>query len=127
MAEMARQYHLHLQDDGPGESNWNLPDQREADIQTALDAFDARVLEEEVEELEEGIDRDEVERALQFAKNKSAPGIDGIPYEFWKIVNDRFIEDVRCDRPAFDVVALLLAAFRNIQANGLEEESKFAE
>ncbi|KAL1687725.1 Endonuclease/exonuclease/phosphatase, partial [Schizophyllum commune] len=128
MAEMARQYHWHLQDDDNSDPNWKPPEEREEAIQTALDALDARVTADQAEEMGAFISYEEVEMALHFAKNKSAPGLDGIPYEFWKIVNDRFKEDSKYeDRPKFDGIQLLLEAFKDIQRHGLAEGSHFAD
>ncbi|KAL1750259.1 hypothetical protein FB107DRAFT_224186 [Schizophyllum commune] len=128
MAEMARQYHWHLQDDNEADPNHKTGEARERDIEQALTALDAKVTEDQAAALEQPISYEEIDTALRFAKNKSAPGLDGIPYEFWKVVHARFKEDSRHDdRETFDVIYLLLEAYRDIQYNGLSEASGFAD
>ncbi|KAL1751054.1 Endonuclease/exonuclease/phosphatase, partial [Schizophyllum commune] len=124
MAELARKYHRDLQKDDREVAQ----DVREAAIKEALQSVESRLSEEQREELAHMPTRDELEEALKFSKNGSAPGLDGIPYEMWKVLNDRFIEDSRHEgRPTFDVLALVLAAFQDIYLYGVCEDTSFTD
>ncbi|KAL1745473.1 Endonuclease/exonuclease/phosphatase, partial [Schizophyllum fasciatum] len=125
MAELARHYHENLQRDVPDSGD---NDDREACIREALASVqDARLSDEQTAELDKTIQYDEVELALRFSKNASAPGIDGIPYEFWKAWHSIFEDDVRLQTMSpFDVVGLLHAALVDIQAHGVCRNTHFA-
>ncbi|CDO71547.1 hypothetical protein BN946_scf184911.g17 [Trametes cinnabarina] len=125
MAEMARNYHDGVQRDGPEVTSG---DQRENDIQTALASLDAKVSPCQAAELGASIDRDDCELALKYSKVGTAPGKDGIQYEVWKTLHERFKEDSRHEaRTAFDVLAILAAAFSDVQTYGVCSTVPFAE
>lgn len=73
------------------------------------------------------VSEEEVEKALKVSKNNTATGLDGISYEFLKTLNDRYTEDSKQEKPAFNVVSLLTAVFTDIQLHGLIPSTKFAE
>ncbi|KAL1740806.1 hypothetical protein HDZ31DRAFT_21630, partial [Schizophyllum fasciatum] len=124
MAELARNYHEDLQRDKPGECN---AEEREQCIREALASIqDTRLDDEQAAELDKAIQYDEVTLALQFSKNTSAPGIDGIPYEFWKTLHAQFEDDVRLQKTdAFNVARLLQAALLDIQRHGVCPGTQF--
>ncbi|CDO76740.1 hypothetical protein BN946_scf184813.g10 [Trametes cinnabarina] len=125
MAKVARAHHNSIQQDGPDVTS---PDQRERDIRTALDSLDVSVDESCAEDMAAVINHDDCEFALKYAKTGTAPGVDGIQYEVWKTLHDRFREDSRhADRASFDVLAVLQAAFADIQQNGVCASTAFAE
>ncbi len=123
MAELARDYHENLQklekDVAPGE--------REAAIQSAIGRIDATLSDEQADKLGAQITELEVAEALQLSKNGSAAGLDGLPYELWKVLSERYKEDVELERPAFDVVGLLAKAYQDIQNHGAVPDTNFAE
>ncbi|KAL1739948.1 Endonuclease/exonuclease/phosphatase, partial [Schizophyllum fasciatum] len=124
MAELARKYHQDLQKDKQ-EVDPNL---RERAIRESLDHVELKLTDEEREEMEGPPSRDEIQGALHFAKNGSAAGLDGIPYELWKTLDDRFTEDTRCkDKQTFDVVTLLHAVFCDVYWYGVVPNSGFAD
>ena len=78
-------------------------------------------------ELSKGITSDYVGRALKLAKNNSATGLDGCPYELWKTLNKRNVEVEKLNRVGFDIVSLLTALFQDIQSHGVEHDTNFTE
>ncbi len=92
MAEMARAHHNDLQHDEDGVPQG--PD-RERCIRKSLQALEMSVSNEQRDSLGASITYDECESALRFSKNGTAPGRDGIPYELWKTLHARIVEDRR--------------------------------
>ncbi|KAL1940025.1 hypothetical protein VTO73DRAFT_9360 [Trametes versicolor] len=127
MADMAKTHYDGIQKDGPEIPS---PERREADIRIALESVKRPVSDEDREELAAVIQREECELALQTAKSGTAPGLDGIQYEVWKTMHARFVEDSRHPTRtggAFDVLAILTAAFEDIQKHGVCEGTGFAD
>ncbi|CDO76537.1 hypothetical protein BN946_scf184769.g1 [Trametes cinnabarina] len=125
MAKVARAHHNLIQKDGPDVTS---ADVRERDIQTVLDSLDTRINDLHIEDMAARIDRDDCEFALKHAKTGTAPGVDGIQYEVWKTLQERFKEDSRhAGKPALDVLAILQAAFADIQQHGVCEGTGFAD
>ncbi|KAM5543384.1 hypothetical protein V8D89_002969, partial [Ganoderma adspersum] len=125
MADMARTHHIDVQRDEPG---MRAPERRERDIQTALDSIRSTVSAEQAAMLGTTIGREDCESALRFSKNGTSPGIDGIQFEVWKTLDTRFIEDSRYNnRQTLNVLAILQAAFEDIQTYGVCENVPFAE
>lgn len=125
MAELARHHHNEIQKDGPEIKPEMV---RAADIDTALSNITARLSDNEAESVGANIERDECELALRFSKSGSAPGLDGIPYEVWKTLNERYKEDRRHNgRESMDIMMLLHSAFRDVQEYGVCAAAPFAE
>jgi len=84
MAEIARKYHEDLLTQGlhPDEG------EREAAIETVLEEIDdaTKLNEPAKNKLGTPIDEDIVKLALKESASGSAPGINGLPYEFWKML-----------------------------------------
>ncbi|KAJ3008140.1 hypothetical protein NUW54_g3267 [Trametes sanguinea] len=80
-----------------------------------LDSLDSGLDEAQKEWMTREISYDECELALNSAKVGTAPGRDGLPYEVWKTLHARFIEDSRHeDRECFDVMKLLHALLTKV-------------
>ncbi|TFK80342.1 DNase I-like protein [Polyporus arcularius HHB13444] len=125
MAEMARRHHNGVQRDDP---DIKTPDERERDILTALDSLNTVVSDEQSHELQSEITYEDCELSLRFSKNGSAPGMDGIPFEVWKTLHARHVEDSHFpNREDFDVLKLLRAAFEDMRTNGVEATTSFAD
>ncbi|OSD08369.1 DNase I-like protein, partial [Trametes coccinea BRFM310] len=125
MAKVAREHHNLIQRDGP---DVQPTDVREQDIQTVLDSLDVRISDLHLGDMAALIDHDDCEFALKHSKSGTAPGVDGIQYEVWKTFQERFKEDSRHEgRPVFDVLALLQAAFVDIQQHGVCKGTGFAD
>ncbi len=125
MADMARLHHINIQRDDPDMSPEAV---RETDITEALDSIDQEVSDEQALELGGEIRYEDCVLSLRFAKNGTAPGLDGIQFEVWKTLHARHIEDARYpSRPDFDVVCLLTAAFEDVRIHGVSKETSFAQ
>ncbi len=124
MAEMARTHHMNVQRD---DATVKPPHERQADITIALDSLETKVNEAQSEELGKEISYEECVLSLRFAKNGTSPGLDGVPFEFWKSLHARYIEDSRfTNREHFDVMYLLRAAFEDIRLYGVDPKTRFA-
>ncbi len=125
MAEMARRHHMNVQRDDAGAKP---ADARNTDIETALNSLDAVVSVEQAAKLGSEITYEECAMSLRLSKNGTAPGLDGMPFEVWKALHARHIEDSRFpDRPDFDVVKLLAAALEDIRIHGVCARTHFAQ
>ncbi len=125
MAAMARTHHMTVQRD---DADIKPRDEREGDIVLALNRLDVEVTGEQAQQLGEALTYDEVVLSLRFAKNGSSPGLDGIPFELWKTLRARHVEDSRFpERTTFDVIALLLAAFEDARTYGVDAKAHFAQ
>lgn len=129
MATLARDYHESLQEDYHNVTT----EIREEKINKVLNTITARTTPVQREKLGAGISKLEITKALKKSKNSSAPGLDGIPYEFWKSINDQFINDSRLQtgdenqKSPFDVLELLNRVYIDIQEFGVCDNSTFAE
>ncbi|THH28603.1 hypothetical protein EUX98_g5574 [Antrodiella citrinella] len=69
----------------------------------------------------------DVENALKKSKSGSAAGIDGATYDLWKTLNERYKEDERAEKPAFNIVKLLTAVFNDVERHGVDKDTGFAD
>lgn len=126
MAKLARDYHEALQskdiiiaDDSPvlmEKTNEILKEVRD----------DQRLTQQNINKTNWIITYPQVLRALKLAKNGTATGLDGCPYELWKKLNKVYEEKKAQGGTGFDIVAALNALFQDIQVFGIEEKSDFA-
>ena len=124
MAELGRNYHENLQKEG----NLNVDNPvREEDFKEPLRAVKTEVAESQQGALKAKVTREEVELALKVSKNEKAAGIDGVTYELWKSINETCIKASEEGKPTFDVLDLMTAAFNDIEANGVDKSTGFAE
>ncbi|OSD02735.1 DNase I-like protein, partial [Trametes coccinea BRFM310] len=125
MAELARAHFDKVQVD-------SLPDpdgrNRSSDIMEVMENVTARLTEEQQVRVGSDITWDDCEEALIGAKNGTAPGLDGVQYEVWKTMHERFKEDRRHpERTKVDVVDILREAFLDMQKYGVSERTDFAQ
>ncbi len=124
MADMARTHHINVQKDS---QDHPPPADREADILEALSNLDTQVSADQASTLSGVITYDDCRSALRRTKNGSAPGMDGIPYELWKALLARYVEDSRFpQRQGFDPLKLMEAAFEDIRLHGVCSRTSFA-
>ncbi|CDO76071.1 hypothetical protein BN946_scf184814.g4 [Trametes cinnabarina] len=125
MAKMARDYHENIQND---ERRLPQGEERERCIKETLESLDVKLDGQQIEAMAAPITYEECGLALQYSKNGTAPGKDGLPYEVWKTLQQRFIEDSRHEgRSSFDVVKLLHLTMTDVQKYGVSESVPFAE
>ncbi len=124
MAEMMCEFHGEtLQNDGldiDEEVRTNV-------IRETLKNIEVSPTKENKEHFIQKLTHDEALKPLKLSKNDSAPGINGATNKFFKVFNDRYIEDKRKDLPAFDIVGLLTEVFNDIEEFGVDESTNFTE
>ncbi|KAF9018687.1 DNase I-like protein, partial [Hymenopellis radicata] len=124
MADIMREYHGDtLQNDGLDSDEI----EREATMDSILGKISVKPSEENKASFEKKLTREQVLKPLRLSKNESAPGLNGASNKYFKSANDRFVEDKRNDRPAFDIVGALLDVFNDIEEFGVDETTNFAE
>ncbi len=124
MAEMMCEFHGEtLQNDGldiDEEVRTNV-------ICETLKNIEVSPTEENKEHFIQKLTRDEALKPLKLSKNDSAPGINGATNKFFKVFNNRYIEEKQKDLPAFDIVRLLTEVFNDIEEFRVDESTNFTE
>ena len=126
MAELAKRYHEDLQekDLDPNEAR-----KREQAMTDILDTIpeEQNFLYPNTSILNSDVTKEFVSLALLKAKNGSATGLDGCPYEPWKALNRENQEAQKLGRTGFDIVETLTMVFQDIQKHGVEPGTDFTE
>ncbi len=121
MASIAGSFYDGLQPD---------PDLDAADHDAAVRnvlALDIPVLSQpQVLALERELQWEEVESALLGSAPRKAPGMDGLPAEFWLKLHKTYLVKVKRGKPAFNVLSLMKAAFNSIGCSGVVAQTGFA-
>ena len=127
MAKLARDYHESTQmadiEDGNSTTEW---EERSTAVLNEL-KDDQILTEHDRGRTDCQITYPQVWKALNLAKNSTATGLDGCPYELWKELDKRYEESKSGGGGGFDIVNALTIVFNNIQIFGMDEESHFAE
>ncbi|KAG2131066.1 hypothetical protein DEU56DRAFT_757692 [Suillus clintonianus] len=124
MAELARKYYDDLQKEGMAQGI-----EREEALTKVLNTIDIKLSESNKTELETPLTKGNIEEVLGPLPNGKAPGIDGIPYEFWKWLNEKaksIPKDDNGESP-FDFAECLTAVYNDIESHGVVDASSFAE
>ena len=124
MAELARKYHDNLQqEDLPADQ-----DDEEEQINLILSEIpdEQRLKDIDATYIERQLSEAQTSKALQLSKNGSATGIDGCPYELWKVLRSKHEHTSETGQPSFDIIKTLTLVFRDIQTNGVDKNSHFA-
>ena len=124
MAELARDYHESLQKEGILNMG---PEAREESLKRPMQAIEAEVTPAQREDMKMKVSRDEVKAALKAAKDDTAAGLDGVTYELWKVIHASCEKAAKENKPGFDVLDLMTAAFNDIETNGIDKSTRFAE
>ncbi len=125
MAAMARAHHINIQRD---DQSVRPVGEREANMETVLRSLDAKLPAAQASEMGGELTYEDCVLSLRFAKNGTAPGLDGIQFEVWKALQARHIEDSRFEnRSDFDVLKLLAAAFEDVRLHGVCRATSFAQ
>ena len=123
MANLARNYHAQLQDDAT-----RVPEEERSEhIRAALTVVpDAQLMEEpDRSPLDQLITEAAVERALKTAKNCTATGMDGCPYELWKKLDEKYSSDRLSGNEGFNIIKTLTRVFRDIQTHDVDKNTNF--
>ncbi|KAI5836481.1 DNase I-like protein, partial [Schizophyllum commune Tattone D] len=123
MAELARNYHDDLQDDG-------LPD----NIDEWVDAIDdvktyvkRHISPEDKKTMAEYLSEDQVRAAVKASPINKAAGLDGIPSELWKVLDRKHASEKNKNKHTFDIIKCMVTVYNDIEKSGLLKGSKFAE
>jgi ribonuclease HI/exonuclease III len=125
MANLAKQYHEHLQTKEL-HTHQSEMERKEAENEVLSHIPPNQKLQNPGETtLSTGITQNIVEEALRKAKNGSAAGLDGIPYELWKSLKAKLASTSK-NRKGFDILRTLTLVFQDIQQNGVDPRTSFA-
>lgn len=126
MTILARNYHENLQYEGLG-TPASHPDY-DQELKTYLNEIppNQRLSEEGNLAFEWRIEPDHVREALSLAKNGSATGLDGLPYELWKELSNMNEDTQEREKEGFDIAEILATVFQDIQDHGVDTRSNFA-
>ncbi|KIK32408.1 hypothetical protein CY34DRAFT_45588, partial [Suillus luteus UH-Slu-Lm8-n1] len=125
MAELAKEYYDNLQREGLAPE-----EEREQALKTVLESITIKLKAADKTELENNLTEDNIEEVLKLLPNGKAPGTDGIPYEFWKWVNDKSKsthKDPEGNRIQFEFIKCLTTVYNDIEIYGVAKDSCFAE
>ncbi|KAI0818752.1 Endonuclease/exonuclease/phosphatase, partial [Irpex lacteus] len=124
MAELARDYHEHLQNQGIDAEHEN--DRQEA-ITAVLAAIQRTFTAEEQADLALPVNSEEVRLAIRASENGKATGIDGLPYELWKTIDQRYLAAKKLEKPTFNIVRTLTRVYNDIATHGMDEQCGFTD
>ncbi|KAJ7151846.1 Endonuclease/exonuclease/phosphatase, partial [Mycena crocata] len=136
MAELARDYHNDLQYD---ESQEDM-ERKDADISAVLEDMGRPEIAPGMETLAKELDEEDVIQALRASASGKAPGIDGIPTEFWLRLYEIYKKEKQKreqadgpdtatpvdQKPLFDVIALLTKVYNHIERHGVTAGTDFS-
>jgi Reverse transcriptase (RNA-dependent DNA polymerase) len=126
MAELTKNYHEKLQNDN------NLPFVNEEEKTRATTQILNKIPESQKfpndnnETMTQLVTEEIVRTAIKTAKTGSATGLDGCPYELWKILNARHEKAIYVNKPSFNIAATLATVFQDIQKHGVSNNTDFA-
>lgn len=136
MAELARNYHSDLQNQG-SELDAEL---REECTSKVLGALKTKLTDDQMESLGELITQEQVEIALQKGQNQKSAGLDGVTYELWKRIHMKCKENEQQRekqpeytpendkiQPKFNLIKMLTDVFNDIELYGVDESTGFSD
>lgn len=123
MAKIAKTYHEAIQNiDMTPESNNARQEVRE-NILTEIPQ--SQKLDTPPEQMDTLLIEEQILTALLSSKSGSAPSIDGIPYDTWKLLHYKHIETQKNGKPSFNITKTLTMVMTDIQLHGLTPNSTF--
>ncbi|KAG0691781.1 hypothetical protein DFH29DRAFT_818936 [Suillus ampliporus] len=124
MADITRKYHEDLQ-----ENNWS-PETEEIRKRTReqvkKEIPQHQKLENPHSPLHNLLNKQQIYAALYVSKAGSAAGLDGIPYEIWKCLDQKHKSDQQEEKPSFNVIKTLTTIINDIQIHGIDEQTEFS-
>jgi Reverse transcriptase (RNA-dependent DNA polymerase) len=124
MAEVARNYHHGLLLTGLN----TPPDERETVLREVLETVDPeKVLsQEDGTKLGHKLTEQDVLEALKASKNGTSTGVNGLPYELWKALSNKYETDSKVDAPTFNIIKTLTRVYNDIEEYGVAPNTDFA-
>ncbi|KAM6499941.1 Endonuclease/exonuclease/phosphatase, partial [Amanita muscaria] len=123
MTEIARNYYDSLQ----SVADPIISDDRTELIDKVLESIDTVLPPSVASELSEQISEAEIYHAIKDLPTGKAAGLDGIPHELWRILVDEYNSDRKNEKPSFSICSMLQLVFNDIECNGIDDNSDFAE
>ena len=87
MTEIVCKYHNNLQRRNP--SDYDNPRRRAAQTKVLHQILEAQKFNSPDADINHLITQDQISMALHSSKNSTATGLDGLPYELWKLLCDQ--------------------------------------
>jgi hypothetical protein len=114
MAEMAQGYYDSIQEK-------DLPDEygRMMATEITLEHCDVHLSDNEYTDMDEELTAEDLADTLRLSNNGKAPGMDGIPYDFYKLLNIIFKQSKGSAKEAFDVLSFLKELYQDIEKHGI--------
>ncbi|KAJ7083533.1 Endonuclease/exonuclease/phosphatase, partial [Mycena epipterygia] len=122
MATMGRNYHNKIQAERTG----TLKHIREEKIQTVLGRTTTTTTPAQKESLRTNLTLEDVRQALKMSANSKAPGLDGITYEIWKIMDQRYESATSAGKPAFNILGSMQRVYNDIEKYGMVKGTGFS-
>jgi hypothetical protein len=127
MAELAKNYHESLQTKGMN------PDRELRDLCTheALNSLKTKTNQDQKEILRQPFSKAGIESALNKSYSNRSPGIDGLTYELWKHLNQKFLAAKKNkdrgskEQVKFNPVKLMTIVFNDIHSHGIAKKTNF--
>src|SRR6266540_3764852 len=123
MANLARNYHEQLQQDN---TEFNEKEREQA-INNTLEVINIRITETDQSNLARKLSNTDIQDALKLSANGKAPEINGITYEVWKFLDEKYIKDYNSEKPSFNIIEVMTKVFNDIEEHGLIKDSNFSE
>ena len=73
------------------------------------------------------ITNNQVTKVLLASKNGTTTGLDGIPYEIWKMLHSLHMNSIKLRRPSFNVIKCLRIVYNEIQTHRIDPTSHFSD
>ncbi|KAJ7852204.1 hypothetical protein B0H14DRAFT_2292090, partial [Mycena olivaceomarginata] len=120
MVQMARNYHNSIQ-------HKDCPDEHARMMATeiSLEKCNVHLSETEFKEMDKNLTTEDIGEALKLSNDGKASGLDGIPYEFYKLLDILFRRSEGTDQNLFDVLSFLAKLYADIETYGIVQSSKF--
>ena len=124
MAELTRDYHDNIQKEGLLDPT---TEPRKSDIDETLDSIpeSQKLTDPHLSPLNQKITHKALTSALRLSKCGSAAGPDGIPYELWTHLHNKYLLDTKNETPAFNVLKCMNTVLNDIQEHGVDARTKF--
>ncbi|KIK38568.1 hypothetical protein CY34DRAFT_90741 [Suillus luteus UH-Slu-Lm8-n1] len=122
MAEIAKTYHDEIQTkDTMIDEDTKVRARRKA----LAEIPEAQKLKAPPEQMNKTLRDEDILEALMSSKSGTAAGLDGIPYDLWKLLHKQYTETNENNKPAFNIIKTLTLVINDIQTHGVTANSPF--